>query len=177
MIQEHEIILHALLNSCAINSTVDETLFLSILPYEIIKHINQLLVGTQFNDKKLICHNYIKNIHIKFYTNCNTYNYSITLSHVWVNPLNHPNLHLILRLNFLVTIDRVLLLIYDYDVFLSTPIIAPILFESSDEFRVRSVMTSINKVIDLPTKSDPTVLGHMHDWQCWPTRTEERIAD
>lgn len=76
----------------------------------------------------------------------------LTLPHLWVKPLNHPNIQLILGLNFLGTPDRALLLTKDYAIFLSTLIVASILSEYSSEFRTPERGDVPTSMIDLPKK-------------------------
>lgn len=92
------------------------------------------------------CHNFIKNVHLRFYTNCGTFSHPLPLTQLWVHPLPHKNIHLIFGLNFLIAPDRALLLAKDYALFLSTPVIAPILSNYPSE-------VSIGKRGDPPSKS------------------------
>lgn len=82
VIQGHKITLHALLHSGATSSIVDETLLLSILPLEIIKHTNKPMINTQFDGIQLAYHHYVKNTQLKLCTNYGTYNPSITLPYM-----------------------------------------------------------------------------------------------
>ena len=125
-IHGHEFTLQAFLDSGATNSTIDEATLLSILPKNLIKTSSQPLISTQFDGQQLTSTQFVTNIHIKFYNNCGTYSTPQTLSKLWVKPLLHQNIHLILGLNFLISPDRAFLLTKDYALFFSNPIVAPI---------------------------------------------------
>lgn len=74
---------------------------------------------------------------------------------MWVKPLHHTNIQLILGLNFLVSQDRALLLTCDYAVFLSTLVIALILSKYISEFRTPELGEApITSIITLPPTPD-----------------------
>lgn len=93
----------------------------------------------------------MKNAQLQFYTNCGDFSLPITLSSLWVRPLNYTHIHLILRLNFLITPDRVVLLTKDYAIFLSTP--DPILSEYPFDFRT----LKHGDILDSPNSNSPSI--------------------
>lgn len=100
-IQGHTLTSQAFLDSEATQSTIDETILLSFLPANLIKKTNTPLVSTQFDGQQLTCSKYVKNAHLCFYTNCGKLSPPLLLNQLWVQPLSHWNIHLILGLNFL----------------------------------------------------------------------------
>lgn len=74
--------------------------------------------------------------------NCGQPSQPITLNQLWVRPLPHQNIHLILGLSFLFTQDRSVLLTKDYVIFLSNTIIALFFLNTHKRFALVSVMIS-----------------------------------
>lgn len=66
-IQGYEVRL--LLDTGATSSTVDRNFIQTLVPNHLIKYTNELILSIQFDGKHLACHHFIKNSHIKFYTN------------------------------------------------------------------------------------------------------------
>lgn len=134
-IQGHHLDLQALIDTGATSSTVDEDILMTFLPQHLLKYTNSPQISTLFYGSKQAIHKFVTNAHLKFYTNCGTYSDALSISKLWVTSLKRTNLHLILGLNFLLNLGRALLLTPDYAVFMSTPIISPLLSDYPLDFR------------------------------------------